>query len=51
MESYTTISVQPETKRKIKKLKGDQTYTEYINKVIEKRWDESDLELEDESEE
>lgn len=50
MESFTTISVQPETKRKIKKLKGDETYTQYINKVIEKRWEDSSEELEKEEE-
>lgn len=48
MESYTTISVKPKTKRKIKKLKDQETYTEYLDQLIEEIWEESEKELEEE---
>lgn len=42
MKSYTTISVKPQLKAKINRLKGGKTYTEYLNKKIEEEWEESD---------
>ena len=47
MESYTTISVEPEIKAKIKLLKGSETYTEYLEDKVEKDWDDSDFDEED----
>jgi len=36
MRTYTTISVEPELKGKIRTLKNESTsYTEFLNKVIE----------------
>jgi len=40
MDSYTTISVKPSIKGKIKLLKGSETYTEYLERVIEEQWEE-----------
>lgn len=47
MESYTTISVRPQLKKKIKKLKEDETYNEYLEKTVNEEWDESDYDEDD----
>lgn len=49
MESYTTISVRPETKKKIKQLKaGDETYSEYLDDKVEQEWEEREEKEEEE---
>lgn len=47
MESYTTISVKPRIKAKTKLLKGNDTYTEYLEGKVEEDWEESEFTEED----
>ena len=47
MESYTTISVKPDIKSKIKALKKQETYSEYLERKIEKEWEESEMDEDD----
>lgn len=37
--SYSTISVEPECKEDVRDNKGDMTYTEYINHLMEEAGD------------
>ena len=39
VNSYATISVDPDCKQNIKDNKGSLTYTEYINELMEKAGD------------
>lgn len=47
MQGYTTISVKPKTKAKVRLLKGSNTYSEYLEKVVEDEWEDSDFDEED----
>lgn len=47
MESYTTISVRPKLKKKIKLLKDQGTYNEYLEEEIEEKWEDSEYTDED----
>lgn len=47
MESYTTISVRPKLKQKIRLLKEDETYNEYLEDLIEEAWKKSEFDEDD----
>lgn len=47
MKSYSTISIVPETKRKIKLLKGSETYSEFLDDLVEELWEESEYDKDD----
>lgn len=49
MESYTTISVKPKIKKRLKKLKGSsQTYGEYIDEIMPEDVELDEVEIEEE---
>lgn len=47
MESYTTISVRPKLKKKIRLLKEDETYNEYLEEQVEEEWKKSEFDEDD----